>query len=255
MTFNIIGSGNTAWFFATRLTASGHHCSGIYSRNRETAQELATAVHSKVYTQLSDIKDGDDCCIIAIADHAIEGIAARLAFKKTVLVHTAGAVIADILDVATADYGVIWPVYSIIKTSLPEHRNIPCVCEASTPKALRVITELASSITDIVQATSPEQRKWLHLSAVLGNNFANHLMAIAEKICITQHIPFDILRPILQQTCERIASASPYQQQTGPARRGDLITIRNHMDMLRPYPELQELYSTLTESIENMYRK
>jgi predicted short-subunit dehydrogenase-like oxidoreductase (DUF2520 family) len=253
MNFNLIGSGNTASFFAQKLSAAGHTCIGIYSRNEETAGELALEVRSKVYQSLSEIKDGADVCIVAISDNAIKDISKQLSFRDTVLLHTAGSVDMDVLSTAAKYIGVIWPVYSIVKYKLPDHRHIPCVYEASTEKAREAIMAIGQTFTNILNEASADQRRWLHLSAVLSNNFTNHLMGIAEQICKNQQIPFSMLIPILQQTFERVASASPYEVQTGPARRGDDAIIRKHMDMLQSHPEWQNLYQSITSSIEKMY--
>lgn len=253
MNFNLIGSGNTAWFFAQKLCAAGHTCKGIYSRNRETATELAQELNSPIYQSFEEIKDDADVCIIAISDHAIQEISKQLSFRDTVLLHTAGSVDMDVLSDAAKYIGVIWPVYSIIKYKLPEHRHIPCVYEASTEKAKEVILSIGQTFTNILNEASAGQRRWLHMSAVLSNNFTNHLMAIAEQICKNQQVPFSMLVPILQQTFERVASASPFDVQTGPARRGDDATIRKHMDMLQSHPEWQAIYQSITSSIEKMY--
>ncbi|WP_276134219.1 Rossmann-like and DUF2520 domain-containing protein [Polluticoccus soli] len=254
MNYNLIGSGNTAWFFANKLSAAGHKCLGVYSRNKQTATELANEIQATVYDSLNDINDSADVCIIAISDHAIADIASSLSFRETVLLHTAGSVDISALGNAAIHQGVIWPIYSILKHKLPEHRNIPTVFEASSDKAKEIISGICQTFTNILNEATAEQRRWLHLSAVLSNNFTNHLMTVAESVCKAQGIPFSMLVPILQQTFERVQSASPYDVQTGPARRHDDITIRKHMDMLQAHSDWQTIYQAVTSSIENMYK-
>lgn len=254
MNYNLIGSGNTAWFFASKLSAAGHRCLGIYSRNKQTATELAREINTTVYEGLNELTDGADACIIGISDHAIANIASQLSFKETVLLHTAGSVDMSALGDAATHKGVIWPIYSILKQKLPEHRNIPTVFEASSDKARETISGICQTFTNILNEATAEQRRWLHLSAVLSNNFTNHLMTVAESVCKAQGIPFSMLIPILQQTFERVQSASPHDVQTGPARRHDDITIRKHMDMLQSHSDWQTIYQAITSSIENMYR-
>jgi predicted short-subunit dehydrogenase-like oxidoreductase (DUF2520 family) len=254
MNFNIIGTGNTAWFMAKRLKAAGHTCVGIYGRNPASANALADAINCPVYNSIADIHDEADCCIIAISDHAIESIVVQLSFQNTVLVHTAGSVMADVLSVATADYGVLWPIYSILKDDLPQHRNIPTVWEGSTPKAKQVIEELGNCISDMVFYADSEQRRWLHLSAVIGNNFTNHLLTICEEICTEKQMPFPLLFPIIIQTLERVTANSPMLLQTGPARRGDTVVLQKHMEMLESHADWQLIYDAISNSIKNMYK-
>ncbi len=254
MTFYIAGTGNTAWFLATRLVKAGQECKGVYGRNAVHAQELANAVKAPALQNISDIKDDADCCILAITDHAITEVAAHLKLEHTTLLHTAGSLSRTILEPYAIHTGVLWPIYSLVKDNLPMHREVPVTIKGNTEHAEAVLQQLASSITDISYTVSWEQRQWLHLCAVLCNNFTNHLMAVSEQVCNRQHVPFSLLYPIVSQTAERIRNASPKVLQTGPAKRGDTITIERHLELLRQNPEWQALYNALTTSIDKMYR-
>src|SRR6185369_14386711 len=98
MTFQVIGSGNMAWFLAKKLVDAGHDCLGIFGRNLETTKELADEINCNYYYDLADVKDNVDCNIIAVSDDAIEIIAKTLSLKNSVLVHTSGSVDAAVLS-------------------------------------------------------------------------------------------------------------------------------------------------------------
>jgi predicted short-subunit dehydrogenase-like oxidoreductase (DUF2520 family) len=191
---------------------------------------------------------------VAVSDIAIGKVAVRLSFKQTMLVHTAGAVDLDILKQASKDRAVLWPVYSILKNSLPAHRNIPCAWEASSAKAAKYVQSVGHAITDALFEAKYDQRKWLHLSAVISNNFINHLMAVCEKICAENELPFSTLQPIIAQTFEKALHAQPQDIQTGPARRRDSTTIQEHLSLLAKYPKWQKVYEAITDSIQGMYK-
>lgn len=253
MTFYIVGTGNTAWFMATRLVKAGHTCMGIYGRQKDRAEQLAKAIKAPVLNSLSDIGDDADCCILAITDHAIKDVAGNFSFQQTTLVHTAGSVNRTVLEPFAQHTGVLWPIYSIVKDNLPKHREVPVTIKGNTEHAEDVLLQLATSITDIYYTISWEQRQWLHLCAVLCNNFTNHMMAVSEQICHKQHVPFSLLYPIVTQTAERIRQSSPKLLQTGPAKRNDMITIDRHLGLLGQNPEWMALYKAITTSIEKMY--
>lgn len=251
MTFSIIGTGNIAWFLGNRLVAGHHRCTGVYGRNADKARELAGALLSDKYGEISDFRDGDaDICFLTVSDAAIAGVSLQLRLKETVLVHTAGAVGLDAIDAAAQDRAVLWPVYSITKNNLPVHRNVPCAWEASSPRAARFVQSAAHAVTDQYFEAKYEQRKWLHLSAVIGNNFVNHLMAICEQICKENKLEFSVLTPILEQTFERIKHISPHAAQTGPAIRRDTTTIQGQMLLLGSHPQWQRIYEAMTASIQ-----
>ena len=254
MTYTIIGTGNIAWFLAKRLTAAGHQCVGIYGRNPEAATELAASINLTPFSKLSDIMDGQaDICFLSLSDYSIQSVAMQISLSNTVVVHTAGSVDLKAVSAASKDHAVLWPVYSINKNNLPNHRDIPCAWEASSDKAKRYVLSIAHGITDILFEAKTEQRKWLHLTAVLSNNFINHLVAVCEQICIAQDLPFSVLQPIIEQTFEIIKKQPPKEAQTGPARRGDKPTIDKHLALLQSQPDLQLVYKALTASIESMY--
>ncbi len=251
MTFSIIGTGNIAWFFGTRLVTGRHNCRGVYSRNEEAARKMAETLLSEKYGAISDIKDGEaDVCFLAVADNAISEVAAKLNFKNTILVHTAGSVSIDAICKAAKDQAILWPVYSILKNNMPGHRNIPCGWEANTDKAKKYVLSMAHAITDNLFEAKFEQRKWLHLSAVMSNNFVTHLLAIGERICSENQLPYSTLQPIIEQTFERLRNASPQTLQTGPAMRNDTSTINEQILLLSEHPYWKNVYESITASIQ-----
>ncbi len=251
MTFSIIGTGNIAWFFGQRLVAGRHHCVGVYGRNTREAEELAQALIADKHGAISDVADDDaDICLIAVSDTAIGDVAGKLSFEHTMLIHTAGAVGLDSIQKAAKDCAVLWPVYSILKSNMPDHRNIPCAWEGSTKKAESYVQSVGHAITDVLFEAKYEQRKWLHLSAVLSNNFINHLMAVCEQVCAENDLPFSTLTPIIEQTFDRIKHASPKKLQTGPAVRRDTTTIAAHENLLNAHPKWQKMYEAITASIQ-----
>lgn len=252
MTFSIIGSGNIAWFFGNRLVTGRHHCAGVYARSNDAARQLAESLMSDKFGAINKIADGDaDVCFLAVADTAIEEIASQLSFKQTMLVHTAGAVSLDAIKPAAKERGVLWPVYSILKSNPPGHRNIPCAWEASSVRAQKILLNIAHAITDDLFEAKYEQRKWLHLSAVIGNNFINHLLAVCEQICAENDLPFSMLQPIITQTFDRVKHVSPKELQTGPAIRRDAATIESQLTLLEGHPAWQKIYNAITASIQD----
>jgi predicted short-subunit dehydrogenase-like oxidoreductase (DUF2520 family) len=243
-----------AWFLVRRLKTAGHQCDGIWGRNAATMAELAAEMNVNSYKSSGDIQDGEvDICFVAVPDHEIADALQNVRFDKTVLVHTAGSVDLNILDAHASDHAVLWPVYSISRNSIPDSRDIPAAWEASSAKAKRFINTIGHSITDNLFEAGIEKRKWLHLSAVISNNFVNHLISICEQICTEQSLPPDALQPIINQTFKRLTGHKANELQTGPAMRGDKEVMDSQMELLKAHPEWQEVYKAISKSIEKMY--
>ena len=245
-----IGSGNIAQFFGGRLHKKGHDIVQVYSRDLGHAQVLATATNASVTDNLSEIVTDADVYILAIKDGALKEIADRLHFPDKVVIHCAGAVGLEVLQPTSAHNAVIWSLYSVSKNSLPKSNSVPLVVESSSERAMEAALSLANDISDKVLQTDFRQRQMLHLNAVFANNFTNHLLAIAQKICEEHQLPFEILHPIIRQTLEQTANILPAESQTGPAIRNDQETLEKHMRLLEPHPEWQKIYADISYSIQ-----
>jgi hypothetical protein len=75
------------------------------------------------------------------------------------------------------------------------------------------------------------------------------LYKIANDICETHQVSFEILHPLIKETADKIKVLSPSQAQTGPALRKDAETIKNHLFLLSE--KQQEIYKIITKSIQN----
>jgi predicted short-subunit dehydrogenase-like oxidoreductase (DUF2520 family) len=102
-----------------------------------------------------------------------------------------------------------------------------------------------------VQRTTDEERLKLHTAAVIVSNFTNHLYAIAEDFCKSEHIDFNLLKPLILETAQRIMNMSPADVQTGPAVRKDIQTLDKHLRLLVNHPKLRTTYLRLSDSIMN----
>lgn len=251
MNYTLIGTGNMAHFLVNKFQENGYTCKGIFGRNKQVANSLATIIQTTIFDKLSDIPDVYDACIIAVADNAIQGISQNLNLKKTVVIHTAGSVSLNVIT--QANRAVLWTIFSIIKNDLPEQENIPVVCDSNNENSRQVVLKLANAISTNIEEAAFEKRQYMHLIAAIGNNFTNHLLSICEQLCKEKNISFDLFRPIIQQTFNRLATVTPYNAQTGAAKRGDEATIQKHLSLLQSHPLWQQVYEKFSASIKDMY--
>lgn len=254
MTYYIIGTGNMAWFLGTKLKAAGHKCAGVYGRNKDNATKLSEEISGELILNINDLNDNQNICILAISDDAIEEFVQQLSFKNTLLIHTAGAMPINTLSKASNKQGVIWPIYSITKGSITDNTEIPCVIEYSDKDSKEALLEIARSFSNNIKEVTSEQRQQLHLTAVISNNFSNHLYTICEQLLAEHNLSIDLLLPIIYQTISRLKERSPYDMQTGPAKRHDLQTINKQLKVLQNHPEWAKIYDAISRSIETMYK-
>ena len=76
----------------------------------------------------------------------------------------------------------------------------------------------------------------------------------SEEVAIKAGYSLELFKPLLTETIAKALEVGPGISQTGPASRNDNITIEKHLDLLSFSPELQRLYSEVTQSIISYYK-
>ena len=193
-----------------------------------------------------------DCYVLAVADDAIEEISAQLPLSALV-VHTAGG--RPLTRIKKQERkGVFYPIQSFSSSRRIDFSKISIGIESSSPDALTFLKKLANQIKANPLVLDSKKRLALHLAAVFANNFTNHLLVQAEQICAHYDLSFDLLKPLLKETIDKLEVLSPQQAQTGPALRNDSKTLAAHRELLTD-PELITIYDLLTKSIQKNTEK
>jgi predicted short-subunit dehydrogenase-like oxidoreductase (DUF2520 family) len=244
----LIGSGNVATVLGRKFYMAGHVILQVYSRNRQHADALAKEFDASGISAVTAIAKDADIYIIAIADNELYRLNEWMFASARLVVHTAGSVSRDVLKDFTEQYGVVYPLQTL-KKDIGVVNGIPFLIDGNSEETIRVLHELASSISDNVQYADDERRKKLHLTAVIVNNFPNYLYTLAEQYCRNEGIDFALLLPLIAEGAMRLSNYPPELLQTGPASRKDITTIEKHRELLNEYPELLRIYELFTEMI------
>lgn len=248
----ILGTGNLGSNLARRFAQQGLMPAGIFSRTDKPGHQVWKKRGIPV---LHDASALPEACvlILAVPDDAIAPLAATVAGPNRLLIHTSGSVGMD--ELAGPRTGVLYPLQSFHADQEPTWENIPLFVEWNQPQDGEILQALAGYLGGPVAVLASEQRRKLHLAAVISNNFPTHLAALANQYLKDNNLDFKWLLPLIQQTLERIATHDPEQIQTGPARRGDGKTVKKHLAMLADNPEVATLYQQMSQSIAKHYGK
>lgn len=258
MKVTLIGAGNVGYHLGQRLFNRKIKIQQVYSRKQSNATDLAKVIKAKPTNDLSKIDASADIYIIAVKDDAIVKVAAQLSknkgLTKKIMVHTSGSVSSKVLAEYFSNYGVFYPLQTFTKGQHVYFKNIPICVDAKKEKTQKRLLKLGKIISKDVRLITDKERAVLHVAAVVVNNFTNHLFHIGASICAKEGLDFDILKPLILETAEKLLKKAPYDMQTGPARRGDQQTIKRHTEYLKKFPEYQSLYTLLSKSISNTYK-
>lgn len=252
---SFIGSGNVATHLAKALSKKGIIVQQIYSQTCDNSEILAWQSNAIYICDLDELNLDVDLLIFAVKDDVIKTLSQYILQKKPAikLVHTSGSVGLDVFENAI-NSGILYPLQSFSKTKYLDVTEVPFLITATNEAFKNELKQFASLLSNKVYEYTDEQRRHLHIAAVLVNNFANHLFALAQSYCEKHQLDYQLLLPLIRETIQKIDSLPPHDAQTGPAIRKDEEIINKHLDLLKTEDEhLFQIYLSMTNSILKMY--
>ena len=249
----LVGAGNLATQLGIALKKTGFDIVQVYSRTEKSAMKLAVTLGCPFTSSLNDMKFAD-LIIVSVKDDALKTILEHLRANGAIVVHTAGSVPMEMLANCTQNYGVFYPLQTFSKGRNVHFSDIPICLEASSPKIFDELRVVAGRLSETVRAISSEERRILHLAAVFTCNFVNHLYHLGDHLLQENDLEFDLLKPLIRETAEKVMTMKPAEAQTGPAVRFDETIINKHLNLLTDHPELKKIYSFVSESIYKTHK-
>jgi predicted short-subunit dehydrogenase-like oxidoreductase (DUF2520 family) len=247
----VLGSGNVAQHLIKVFSAlPAVTLIQAYARTPEKLAHLLPA--DSITASLKEIKPAD-IYIISVTDGAVAEVSSALPFSNRLIAHTSGSVALEQLD-AKNRRAVFYPLQTFSKNKDVDFKNIPLCLESENTEDYKILETLAKSVSDKVYTINSIQRQSLHVSAVFVSNFVNHMYTIGYNLCRENNVPFDVLKPLIAETADKIQQLPPQEAQTGPAIRNDIKTMEKHMASLKN-ETYKLIYKTLSQSIQENGKK
>lgn len=250
-----IGAGNLATHLSYELQKQGHRIVQVYSRTNGSAKALANLVKAKYTTSPKEITNEASLYFVALKDSVVPQVLNQIDFKNKPVIHCSGSLPLSILETYSANIGVLYPLQTFSKSRKINFRKIPVFIEANTEELSNVLLDIGHSISGQVTILNSEKRKSLHISAVFACNFVNHMYSLAGNFLESKDIPFEVLKPLIEETANKIQELRPKEAQTGPAVRFDENIINNHLAQLNDFPMQKELYNSISKSIFEFHQE
>ncbi|RLD23017.1 MAG: DUF2520 domain-containing protein [Bacteroidetes bacterium] len=253
---DIIGTGNLATNLAPALEQNGFIVNNIYGRSQESAKEIANRLYQATAVNDLDFSSSKSSVFfITISDDAIEEVAREIILPDdAIIAHTSGTKSLSALGyTASPNFGVFYPVQTFSKAKRVNFENVPVLIEGGNRFTEKTLLKMAKKLSSTVELASSSQRRMVHLAAIFAGNFTNAMMAHANELMATANFDLQLLGPLVEETLNKSILLGPEVAQTGPARRGDLEVLDEHMQMLEKFPELQETYRNISQQILDRY--
>ena len=249
----ILGAGNVAFHLTRALIENTFNVRQIFNRTLSRAQEIGEANLVSYTDKISEI-DKADLYIIACSDDGIEEFSHYIPYDDVLVVHTSGS---SPMSALKGNYrkGVLYPLQTFTKGRQLRYDEIPFFVEAEHPEDKDSLLELANRISNEVYELDFAKRMEIQMCGVWACNFVNYMYKIAGDICEKNGVSTNVLLPLIKETANKLEELSPYDAQTGPARRGNEVIINRHLNLLEDNSRLYDIYKTITDAIKLEYDK
>lgn len=252
-----IGAGKLAHQLMPVLEEAGCEVIQVFNRSEPAGQSLCIKLKSATFTSsLHDIIPDADMYFLAVTDDAVQIVADHLVTTlntSAIVIHCSGVLGIDILPFTRK--AAFYPLQTFSEDHEVSWRWIPLIITTADEDVWQALEAIATAISTSVYRMDDEQKSVLHVAAVFTNNFSNHMLTLAERICLEHELPFEMLKPLILETFSKAILNGPKENQTGPAVRGDQRTIEKHLKLISDHPEMVDIYKAVTASITEMYAK
>jgi predicted short-subunit dehydrogenase-like oxidoreductase (DUF2520 family) len=270
-TVAVIGAGRLGQAFAIALQSSGYPVVALVARSRQKAEKAAALLeksfgHGKSRpkfafgaNQLGELPE-TDLVLITTPDDAIQDTAQRLSIvwngrKRSTVLHTSGALSSEVLaPLAERGFqsGSIHPLISIsepVSGAAALHGAFFCI--EGTGKAKRLAEAIVRDLGGHSFTIRPESKALYHAAAVMT---APHLTALVDlavemlSACgLSRSKAQQVFMPLLESTVNNLKTSNPQQALTGTFARGDIATVRRHLEALsgKELAEARAVYKLL----------
>lgn len=259
-TLNIIGSGRVGRACGRMWARSGvFEIQDVLTRSRASASEAVKFIGAgHAVAHLRDMRPAD-VWMIATRDDAIVPSCVTLAATDKitpddVVFHVSGATPSSDLEPARRKGALTASVHPIKTFTDPELavRTFPgtyCSAEGD-PEALKTLRPAFERIGARVFDIEPALKPLYHAGGVFACNYLAALIEAAlrahERAGIPRAASLKALEPMVRETVDAIFEQGPARALTGPASRGDVVTVKRQLAAVEGWnPALAALYRGL----------
>ncbi|MYC28841.1 MAG: DUF2520 domain-containing protein [Chloroflexi bacterium] len=261
MVLGFVGAGTLGTGLALALHQAGCPVGSVSSRRFQSARALADKIPGCVpFPTAQEAAEAADLVFITTPDSVIETVAGDVRWRHgQYVVHCCGALGREALQAAEsqgAETGAFHPFQTFAgldEPALTVNRLAGVTFAVSAEGRLEsFLKELADRLGGRAVSITEELRPLYHASAVLSCGYLVTLLEAAVQVWqaagFTEEDALNALAPVARATLENVASLGPRDGVTGPLYRGDVVTVRRHLEALsRSRPDVARLYLSLTE--------
>ena len=258
----IIGAGNLAQALGPALRDAGYTIDAIVSRSRPESLQRAAELSVELATMvigLEDFQPTSDVIWLCHTDDALAETAQKLAkqgnWKGRLVLHSSGALTSKVLA-PLARKGAYTASLHPMMTFVPggagtDMSKIPFAVEGDR-QGIAAAREIIRHLNAQVFEIRKEAKVLYHALGSFSSPMVVATLVTAERVGKAAGLSAKqvrkIMTPILLQTTVNYLQRGPALAFSGPIKRGDLNTVRRHLQELARVPGARDVYRALVKS-------
>jgi len=258
MRIGFIGAGKVGMAMGIFWKNKGVSITGYFSRKMTSAKRAATDTSSKVYHDVNELIRYSDIIGITTPDDSIQEVATNLSsttakWDEKIIFHMSGVHSSEILSSLKNKGATICSVHPMYPFDDPHHAaanlNQAFFTLEGNGKRLHQIKELLEMSGLSWTTINGKEKILYHTAASLLSNYMVTLLHVGfhmlQDVGISEKKRLEISQPLVQRTLDNIFRSGTEKALTGPIARGDLETVKKHIQRLRDNPEWLKIYQVL----------
>jgi len=206
----------------------------------------------------TDAAGAGELVLITVPDDRIAEVCTQLSSRQAfspgaIVAHCSGALSSEVLASARDEccclIGSMHPLqtFPTVEAAVQRLPGSWCFCEGDET-AVTCLMRLAEAMGANAARITPAGKAIYHAAAVMACNYLVTLMDAAARLAqqagLDRQTWLSAVEPIVRATVENVSTTGAEKALTGPVARGDIQTIRRHLDALAGADEgLRALYA------------
>lgn len=254
----IVGAGPVGTALGVALSRAGWPVVAVASRDPGRRARFVELVGgARAFAEAQAVLDEVELVLLCVPDDAIAALAGTLRlYSGQAIVHTSGALGPEALEPARAagtQAGTFHPLvaFADVERAVEALRGATVAIEAD-PDLAGLLAELAEAIGAIPVRLPPGSQAAYHAAAVLAAGglvgLLDGIVELARVAGLDEAGALAVYGRLAEQALSNVRALGIEAALTGPIVRGDVGTLRRHLEALRRHaPEVVALYRVLAD--------
>jgi predicted short-subunit dehydrogenase-like oxidoreductase (DUF2520 family) len=257
--FAILGVGKVGSAMGYLLKNAGYRIVAIADKSKHNAKQGSKYTGGEICEDVADAASRAKNIFITTPDDAIFSVCEKISRDGSVkegdkVIHVSGAGGLDLLDSARRMGAYVASIHPLQTFADVESaiQSIPGSTFGITAddEIRDWSVQIVKDIGGIPFFVSEAEKPLYHAAACVASNYLTTLIYIAENIYLSfgldQEAAIRAFWPLVEGTIRNIKNTGSVKSLTGPIERGDIGTIRKHLDILeKKFPDILDFYRTM----------